>query len=194
MNKRKVLNIIIFIIVLFNWSRMALGRNTLAFTSRGITSLKYYTVLSNLLEAFASLIWIFNKNEKIKYIAATSVVLTMLVVLCFLGPLFGYSVMFIGVNFWMHLIVPIMVLFEIIFISKAKYSFKDNLLACIPLLIYGLFYMANNLINGVGRWPYTNDWYGFFIWGYPIAFLLFFVLIIVVYLIAFTIRKIKDRQ
>ncbi|MBQ1304536.1 MAG: hypothetical protein IIY51_06540, partial [Erysipelotrichaceae bacterium] len=89
MNKRKLLNIIIFIIVMVNWLKMVFVFTDTALTSIGLSSLKYFTVLSNLLEAAACVVWLINGNEKIKYIAAVSVTLTMVVVLTFLGPLFG---------------------------------------------------------------------------------------------------------
>ncbi len=194
MNKRKLLNIIIFIIVMVNWQKMVFVFTDTALTSIGLSSLKYFTVLSNLLEAAACVVWLINGNEKIKYVAAVSVTLTMVVVLTFLGPLFGYIPMFTGVSFWMHLIVPVAALLEVLFWSKAKFSKKDNLIACIPLGLYGIFYIGNNLINGRGQWPHTNDWYAFLTWGYPIGFLFFAAIVAVVYLIGLFIRKVRERH
>ncbi|MBQ1300566.1 MAG: hypothetical protein IIY25_05615 [Erysipelotrichaceae bacterium] len=194
MNKRKLLNIIIFIIVMVNWLKMVFVFTDTALTSIGLSSLKYFTVLSNLLEAAACVVWLINGNEKIKYIAAVSVTLTMVVVLTFLGPLFGYIPMFTGVSFWMHLIVPVTALLEVLFWSKEKFSKKDNLIACIPLGLYGVFYIGNNLINGRGQWPHTNDWYAFLTWGYPIGFLLFAAIVAVVYLIGLFIRIVRERH
>ena len=192
MKKRVVFNIIIFVIVLYSWLRMVFGRSNLEFMARGLSSLKYFTILSNLLEAFACLIWIYNRNEKIKYVAAVSVTLTMMVTLLFLGPLFGYGIMFAGVNFWLHLFIPMVCLLEVLLWNDEKYTKKDNLIACLPLIIYGLFYLANNLINGKGTWPHTNDWYGFLMWGYPVGIVIFIVLILFVYFIGYLIRKIKS--
>ena len=194
MNKRKLLNIIIFIIVMVNWLKMVFIFTDTALTSIGLSSLKYFTVLSNLLEAAACVVWLINGNEKIKYIAAVSVTLTMVVVLTFLGPLFGYIPMFTGVSFWMHLIVPVAALLEVLFWSKEIFSKKDNLIACIPLGLYGVFYIGNNLINGRGQWPHTNDWYAFLTWGYPIGFLLFAAIVAVVYLIGLFIRIVRERH
>ena len=194
MNKRKLLNIIIFIIVMVNWLKMVFVFTDTALTSIGLSSLKYFTVLSNLLEAAACVVWLINGNEKIKYIAAVSVTLTMVVVLTFLGPLFGYIPMFTGVSFWMHLIVPVAALLEVLFWSKEIFSKKDNLIACIPLGLYGVFYIGNNLINGRGQWPHTNDWYAFLTWGYPIGFLLFAAIVAVVYLIGLFIRIVRERH
>ena len=193
MNKRKVLNIIIFLIVLITWLRMVFAPSDVLLTARGLASLKYFTVLSNLFEGIACVIWLLNGNEKIKYSAAVSVTLTLIVVLTFLGLLYGYVAMFVGVSFWMHLIVPVAALLEVIFWSKASFDLKDNLLACLPMGIYGIYYIGNNIINGIGEWPFTNDWYGFLTWGYPIGIMFYTIILFVVFLIGFAIRKIKER-
>ena len=192
MKKRVVFNVIIFVIVLYCWFRMVFGYTNSEFMARGLSSLKYFTILSNLFEALACLIWIYNRNEKIKYIAAVSVTLTMMVTLLYLGPIFGYGMMFAGINFWLHLFVPLLSLLEVLLWNNEKFTKKDNLLACLPLIIYGLFYLGNNLINGKGNWPFTNDWYGFLMWGYPVGIIIFILLILFVYFIGFLIRKIKD--
>ncbi len=119
--------------------------------------------------------------------------MTMVVVLTSLGPMFGYIAMFTGVSFWMHLIVPLGALLEVLFWNRDKFDRKDNLLAVLPMGLYGLYYMGNNIINGIGRWPKTNDWYGFLRWGYPIGFMFYFVILLVTFLIGLAIRKIKDR-
>ena len=192
MKKRIVFNVIIFVIVLYCWFRMVFGYTNSEFMARGLASLKYFTILSNLFEALACLIWIYNRNEKIKYIVAVSVTLTMMVTLLYLGPIFGYGMMFAGINFWLHLFVPLLSLLEVLLWNNEKFTKKDNLLACLPLIIYGLFYLGNNLINGKGNWPFTNDWYGFLMWGYPVGIIIFIILILFVYFIGFLIRKIKD--
>ena len=194
MNKRKILNIVIFIIVLTTWLRMVFYASGIALTAGGLRSLRYFTVLSNLFEGIACLIWLYNKDEKIKYAAAVSVTLTMVVVLTFLGPLYGYIPMFSGVSFWMHLIVPLAALLEVIFWNKEKFTLKDNLLACIPMGIYGVYYIGNNIVNGIGQWPNSNDWYGFLTWGYPIGIMFYIVILLVVFLIGLAIRKIKDKM
>ena len=192
MKKRVVFNIIIFVIILYSWLSLVFGRANSGFMSRGLSSLKFFTILSNLLEALACLIWIYNRNEKIKYVATVSVTLTMMVTLLYLGPIFGYGMMFAGVNFWLHLAVPMTCLLEILVWNNEKYTKKDNLMACLPLIIYGLFYLGNNLINGKGAWPHMNDWYGFLMWGYPVGMVIFIILILFVYFIGYLIRRIKN--
>ncbi|MBQ4019085.1 MAG: hypothetical protein II606_00175, partial [Erysipelotrichaceae bacterium] len=112
MKTRKLLNIFMAIAVLYAWGSMFLGLSQEALAARGLASLRYFTILSNLLEAIACVVWLINGNEKIKYIAAVSVSMTFIVVMVFLGPLFGYAAMFYGVSFWLHGVVPLCAIFE----------------------------------------------------------------------------------
>ena len=132
-----------------------------------------------------------NRVERLKYIAAASVGLTCATVLFFLGPIYGYPAMFEGFNLPLHLINPVVAILEIIFLSDVKYTRRDNLLVIIPPFLYGLGYIANILINGIGQWPDTNDWYFFFHWGYPVGALIYVVLLTVTWLIGLLIRKLQ---
>lgn len=193
MKYRKYLNVFIFVIVIINWIRMMLGLSNTGLASSGLRSLKYFTVLSNLFEAYASMMWLYKKDEKLKYIASVSLSLTFITVVLFLGPLFGYRIMFIGSNFWFHLIVPIIAVMEVIFLSKYTISKKDNLFALMPMFIYGLFYVGNIFINGVGSWPNINDWYGFFTWGYTGGVVVFFVISLATYFMGYVIKRINNK-
>ncbi|MBQ3292290.1 MAG: hypothetical protein IJH43_07935 [Mogibacterium sp.] len=206
MNKirfRIVLNIIIIAASIGAWLVMVFAKGGML-TDTGLRSLKYFTVLSNLFEGTACIIWILavscirpdeNKiirAEKIKYMAAVSVALTFITVMTFLGPLYGYISMLSGVNFFLHLFVPVAALAECIFISDTEYTKADNRLAVVPMLIYGAAYIGNTLINGIGEWPDTNDWYSFLTWGYPIGFVIFAVLIFLTWLTGAILRKINN--
>jgi len=193
MKYRKYLNVFIFVIVIINWIRMMLGLSNTGLASSGLRSLKYFTVLSNLFEAYASMMWLYKKDEKLKYIASVSLSLTFITVVLFLGPLFGYRIMFIGSNFWFHLIVPIIAVMEVIFLSKYTISKKDNLFALMPMFIYGLFYVGNIFINGVGSWPNINDWYGFFTWGYTGGVVVFVVISLATYFMGYVIKKTNNK-
>ena len=166
---RKALNVLLAIAVFGAWGQMVFsGEGTLA--STGLSSLKYFTVLSNLLEGFACLYWLAGRGEKgehLKFVATVAVSITFLVVMTFLGPLYGYPAMFAGANLWLHLVVPVGAILEQIFLSKGPFGKKDVCLAALPVLIYGAGYLGNIVMNGVGEWPDTNDWYSFMMWGYP---------------------------
>ena len=198
-NTRILINVFIEIIVPYSWLRMVFSTSDGVLVSTGLRSLKYFTILSNLLEGFASVVFLLNlKNKKqwvnlLKYVAAVSVGLTFLVVVVFLGPLFGYLFMFIGVNFWLHLIVPVLAMVEFVIYNREIFTVKDNLIASLPMVIYGIFYLGNIIINGVGQWPDSNDWYGFMSWGLPVSIVIFFVIVAVTYGIGLVLRKLNGK-
>ncbi|MBR0474094.1 MAG: hypothetical protein IJJ19_03755 [Erysipelotrichaceae bacterium] len=198
-NTRILINVFIAIIVPYAWLKMVFSSTDGVLVSTGLRSLRYFTILSNLLEGFASVVFLLNmKKEKpwvnlLKYVAAVSVGLTFLVVVVFLGPLFGYLFMFIGVNFWLHLIVPVLAMVEFVIYNREKYTVKDNLIASLPMVIYGIFYLGNIIINGVGQWPDSNDWYGFMSWGLPVGIVIFFVIVAVTYGIGLVLRKLNGK-
>ena len=190
---RILINLFLVVIILYAWLSMIMGPNGL-FSSRGMVSLRYFTILSNLLEAAVSIAWIClhrkrrRTAETLKYIAAVSVALTFTTVMVFLGPLFGYAGMFRGPNFWLHLVAPVAAVLEYICMSEERMGRWENLFAVLPMILYGIFYYANNLINGRGVWPDTNDWYGFLTWGYAVGAVIFAVIVLVTYLLGLLIR------
>ena len=194
---RKYVNIFLVIAVLGSWIAIFVSASG-TLMQNGLNSMKYFTVLSNLLEGFASAVWLVSsrKNGKassraelLKYIAAAAVGLTCVVVLTFLGPLYGYPAMFKGGSLFMHLLTPLIAIAEIVFLSDVTYTRKDNRLVMLSPLVYGAFYLGNNVINGIGEWPDTNDWYLFLTWGYPVGILIFAVICVVIWLLGFAMRK-----
>lgn len=197
--KRTVVNIILIIAVAGAWLMMTFGgEGTLS--ENGFGNLKYFTVLSNILEAVASAVWLASRNgdevkkeraERLKYISAAAVMLTFTTVMVFLGPLYGYSSMFVGANLFLHLLIPLASFAEIVFLSDTEYSRRDNRLVIIPPLIYGAVYLSNIMINGIGEWPDTNDFYLFLAWGYPVGILIFAVICLVTWLLGLLMRKLR---
>jgi len=194
---RKLLNIILVVVVAGSWVTIFTSSSG-TLMQNGINSMKYFTVLSNLFEGAASVIWLVSSRmngkasaraELLKYIAAAAVGLTCVTVLVFLGPLYGYPAMFAGGSLYMHLLTPVAAIAEVIFLSDAEYTRKDNSLVVLSPLIYGVFYLGNNIINGVGEWPDTNDWYLFLTWGYPVGIFIFAVICIVTWLLGLAMRK-----
>ena len=203
---RKLINIVLVVAVLGSWIAIFVSASG-KLMHNGINSLKYFTVLSNLFEGAASVIWLVSTRrngrasagaELLKYIAAAAVGLTCVTVLVFLGPLYGYPAMFAGGSLYMHLLTPVVAIAEIIFLSDFKYTRKDNRLVVLSPLIYGIFYLGNNIINGIGEWPDTNDWYLFLTWGYPVGVLIFAVICVVTWLLGLVMRKLtlgfRDEQ
>ena len=201
---RLILNILMAGVVIVAWVHMYVaGGGVLA--HEGFTNLRFYTVLSNLLVGIASVIWTvaFAKAsgravppwvEILKYIAAVSVFLTFTIVALFLGPLYGHQYLYLGANLWFHLIIPVIAVMEMMFLSERRITARDNRLALYPTILYGVFYMLNNVINGIGIWPDTNDWYGFLLWGYPVGILIFIGIGVVTWLLGRLIRLVNNRR
>ena len=205
MNKnsiRKYINIFLVIAVLGSWIAIFVSASG-TLMHNGINSLKYFTVLSNLFEGLASVVWLISSRnngkasaraELLKYIAAAAVGLTCVVVLTFLGPLYGYPEMFAGPSLFMHLLTPVIAIAEIIFLSDFTYTRIENRLVMLSPIVYGVVYLGNNLINGIGEWPDTNDWYFFLAWGYPVGVLIFVVICAVTWLLGLAMRKLHRTQ
>lgn len=190
MNKKQifrvVLNFLIGIGFLIVFGLMVFTKTGGILTAPGLLCLKFFTTLSNLLEAIVALIWaihtlstkgrVSRALENLKYIASVQLFITFLVVIAFLGPLFGYGPVCTGPNFWMHLVFPIAAIVEQIFLPELQVSVKANLCAILPVVIYGCFYVLNIAINGIGTPSNTNDWYGFLTWGLVPGIIIFIVI------------------
>lgn len=183
--KRKIaifINLFVFAASFGAWIYMFADKNGGALSTDGITSLKFFTVLSNLLNGLISLIyavWMLKNKENtivkktVKLVGTAAVSLTFLTVCFFLGPVFGYGMMFSGANFWLHLICPVAsILSFIIFERGTEIPFKNTFFSVIPTALYAVGYLSNVFINGVGdvnNWNERNDFYGFFLFGNGVA-------------------------
>lgn len=197
-------NIFIAVMVPAAWSIMVFhlfGDGVL--TTSGLGSLRYFTVLSNLLAGAASLCYAVGLLRKtgisrwmtaLKYVATVAVTLTFLTVIFFLGPLFGFAFMYQGANLWFHLVIPAVSVLEFCLLDhEHPLPFFYTLLAVLPMAVYGIFYLGNNLINGVGAGETTNDWYGFLLWGLPVGLIIFAALILVTWGAAVLIRALNKK-
>ena len=123
--------------------------------AKGLQNLRYYTVLSNLFCGIISLLWIVSELRGRRFSA-----LLKLMAAAQDG------------NLWFHLIVPVTAMIEFLILDTEKVPLKKTLLTALPVLGYGVGYLINILINGIGKWPDSNDWYGFLNWGYPVGILI----------------------
>ena len=192
-----IMNTIFTIIGLIIMVTNALNSGT--FASSGLGSLKYFTVQSNLFSGTTSLVYlimlILHTSERhtkglliAKLMSTTAIGLTFLMIAAFFGPLYGHSNLYKGSNLWFHLIIPIIAMIEFCIFtrnhadtlsdeaknesgnnSKRIIPFHYTFFSAIPALLYGALYLTNLLINGVGEWSDTNDWYGFVNWGLPVG-------------------------
>ena len=96
-----------------------------------------------------------------KYLAAGTVTVTLMTVLLFLGPSFGYAALFSGDQLYLHLIGPLLAIVSFCFAEKQmRIGFPAALAGVIPVAAYGLFYLHKAVTIGEenGGWP---DFYGF---------------------------------
>ena len=192
-----LINIFIAYMAPRTWLRMVFVFEDSRLTSTGLGSLKYFTILSNLLMGLASLIYVIGIltrrgarrktgwAEVLKCVATASVTLTLVTVLVFLGPLYGYRAMFSGVNFWLHAVIPLLAIIDLMFLdTEVRYELSATFASIVPMILYGIFYLGNILINGRGEWPNTNDWYGFGQWGIPVMLVIFVIISVLTWLMS----------
>ena len=195
-----VLDILIVLLTVVAWVMMVLGvgeeRGVLS--SMGLGSLKYFTVQSNLLSELACLvdaIWILRTKgrvevapgwlEGLRCAATTAVMVTMLTTFLFLVSIYGLIPLLRGANLLFHLVLPLMAVAGFCIVDPRRPPTRRVAMAgALPTLIYGLGYYANILVNGVGEWPNTNDWYGFARWGVDKAPIALLVMVLLSLLIA----------
>ena len=165
------------------------GNNGGILITFGLENLKYFTVQSNILCGLVAVIYLITEFLRghgrplsshddpatkenacptwvmtLKLAATAAVMVTFLVVACFFGPIYGYGQLYLGSNLFFHLIIPLLGLAEFCLLD-GMLPFRNTFPAGTPALIYGCVYLANILINGMGTWPNSNDWYGFMNWG-----------------------------
>jgi hypothetical protein len=141
----------------------------------GLEALRYFTLLSNLLCAFAALalaialiggevprwIWLW------KYIGTAAVTVTLLTVLVFLGPAVGYKELLSGRDLYLHLIGPLLAIVSFCFFERlGPLPFPLALTGLLPVIAYGTLYLYKVVLcpeekrwedfygyNKSGKWP-----------------------------------------
>lgn len=178
------------------WSNTDSGSGLMA---SGFANLKYFTVLSNLFCGAVALIRLifFALSAKFsvlpKLMAASATGLTFLIIAAFLQPLYPELNLYERGNLYFHLIVPLFVMAEFLIIkTREKIPFKYTLYSAALALAYGTYYLVNILINGIGEWPDTNDWYGFLNWGFPIGIAIFAFVVLMDFGIACLLRFLNN--
>ena len=208
MNKRRtqeiIFNLIIVILTVIGIVLMVTGKSEEgALQSSGIENFKFYTVLTNVFCGLIALIYlvllIAKKNTDMlaafKLAAVCGVAITFAVVAFMFGPLYGYPQFYKGGNLFFHLLEPLVAIVEFILIRRKKLPFKYTVIAAVPTLLYGIGYMTNILINGVGGpWPDTNDFYAFLSWGWPVGIAIFAVITLSAFGVACIFRAISNKR
>ena len=184
----------VWILSFFFWRDSALGGS-------GWEDLKYFTVESNLFVGVVALAWLlscaFGRQRArwltvMKYISTAAVFVTFSVVVLFLGPLYGYGRMYYGANLFFHLLIPLLAIADFVFFEEGDISLRDSFLAMIPPLVYGVGYLTNCIVNGVGSWETVrNDWYSFLEWGYAVGAAIFVVICLISWGLGLSLRTLN---
>ncbi|MBR3385359.1 MAG: hypothetical protein IKG69_09215 [Atopobiaceae bacterium] len=198
------LNAAIVVLCAFAWCQMVFGWGWeyAPLSGLGLSSLKYFTIQSNLLSAVVSaacVVFYLRKPDKplpgllhgMRLVATTGVALTFVTVEAFLSPaLYGYASMHAGANLWFHLVLPLLAIVSFcVFEADRPLSVRWTFAAIVPMALYGVGYLANILANGIPG----NDWYGFTAWGMERTPIVFAVMALVVWLIACGLRAANQR-
>ncbi len=129
----------------------------------GKRPLKFFTFLSNVLLAAASLLIIIFPQSLaagvIKYTATAGVSVTMITVLVFLGPALGDKKVLTGRELWMHLINPLIALITYLFTEDIGFPFWYSLFGMLPVVLYAIMYYYKVMAaKDDKKW---DDFYGF---------------------------------
>lgn len=136
--------------------------------------LRYFTAQSNVLCAAAALAVAAMRLRGavpvpflvFKFGATVAVLVTLLTVLVFLGPHYGYRTLFTGPDLWLHLICPLLALLVWLLWDRIPVTPLLSLLGVVPVLLYGLLYL--NKVVYKKEW---EDFYGFNRGGsWPLSF------------------------
>ena len=138
----------------------------------GWKAFRYFTVDSNVLAALASAALLpvslhafFTGEEKtpralllLRFAGTAAVAVTFFTVLVFLGPIYGYPMMYAGSNFFLHLLCPLFSFVSFLFFAGRgeRLSLRLFWLGVLPVLLYGAAYFYCVMIRG--NWP---DFYVF---------------------------------
>ncbi len=172
-----VINALVPPLAAFAWLWILVGATDSGDLShKGIESLKYFTVLSNLFCGVVSVIYLVVCGGSglqlplwlvtLKLVAATAVMLTFLVTALLLVPMYGWKSLYRGGNFWLHLVVPLLAAADCcLLLPVGEVPLRLTLWAMAPTALYGVFYLGRIFLHGAREGDVEYDFYGFLRWG-----------------------------
>ena len=199
-----ILNVIIVIFTVIGIILMLTGKpEEGALQASGIENFKFYTVLTNVFCGIIALIYLAfvllkkdtDKIRILKLAAVCGVAITFAVVAFMFGPLYGFPQFYKRGNLFFHLLLPLAAMIEFVIVRRKKMPFGYTVFAAVPTLLYGIGYLLNILINGIGGpWPDTNDFYAFLSWGWPVGIAIFATITVMAFATACIFRAISNRR
>ncbi len=173
-----VLNVAIAVSSVGAWISILLGTgDDRSLSHRGIGSLKYYTVLSNLFSAAVSLVYAKGLLSMmtgalpawllvLRLSAASVVMVTFFVTFLLLIPVYGFKALYSGGNFWLHLVCPLLAAGDtILFAPVETLPLWSTAFAMVPTALYAAGYIRAVLVHGAEENGKVYDFYDFLRWG-----------------------------
>ena len=173
--------------------------------TQGTEVFHYFTVLSNITSACGAAFMIPYAVEGIRrkrfslprwvvafqYVGAFGVAITLLSTLCLIIPVEGLKAVQ-GMNFWLHLITPVLtiVLFQCVETGVA-FTWKNTLIVLIPYWCYMAIYFIMVVVLGEENGGWTDFYYTMSFWPVWISALLMFLLGLIV---ATALRFVQNRR
>ncbi len=205
-----IFNVAIVVMVIYSVVFMFLYPSAGNMEAAGIIALRYFTVDSNILVMFTSLMIIpFNIQALIsgedeipiwaiitKAVGTTAVGVTFFTVILFLAPAtgFNYKLFYEDSTLYLHGIIPLVAMLSFIFFeNKRDYDWEWNIFAIAPTFIYSIFYLI--FVAFSKTWP---DFYGFTFGGKmfmaPISMIVMYAVSFGIVMGLWKIRKIMTRK
>jgi hypothetical protein len=173
-----VLDLVIGVLSVLGWLLLAFGvGDPDHLAARGMESLKYFTVLSNLFVGIVSVLclparllagpvlppWLL----ALKLAATSAVMITFITVIVLLGPKFGWASMYSGGNLFMHLVTPLVAVTAcVLFAQVGRLPVWATIWGTVPSIIYGIWYVNTVRVHGAESAGKVYDFYGFLRWGW----------------------------
>lgn len=155
---------IICILVFVGVMEQVVGEPNENISEVGWKSYRMFTILSNMIMAVAAAMCIPFAVDGMRYrnyhlprwyvdlmyVGTTSVAVTFLTALLVLSPVRGFDrIMLYYNNLLLHLLCPVLSILLFLFInSDHRISFKDSLIATLPVAVYGILYLILVFIVG----------------------------------------------
>ena len=181
MEKKVLISIIIHVLIIVLTIRavgsMFLYRGEGNMQVLGVAVFQYFTTLSNVLSAVASVVLVIFRIRQyliksdlhvlpgwimtLRFAGTVAVGVTLLTVLLFLGPAIGYRPLFVGHNLFLHLTGPLLAIAALLFFDFGQPLNQGQVLfTVLPTFLYGSLYLYKVVVQGEARGGW-KDFYGF---------------------------------
>jgi len=191
-----ILDLMVVAIVSYAVLGMIFTRRNGVLVSGGWSAFKYYTVLSNVFCVFSCLAaiihFIIGKGKAdpswlyvFRLMGSSVVSVTLLVVIFFLGPIYGYGMMFTGVSFWLHLVAPVAaIISQLLLKPGSQLPFRTSFWGIAPTAAYGIVYISVNAVGWTGASNPETDFYRFLYWGWGVGVAVFLGVFLINWLVS----------